>query len=111
MTNREFYTAIVNANLSDELNEFAQAALEKIDARNERAKVARVSKPTKAQIANAPLREKLIEMLGEGQLTASSAAPQLGISVQKCSAILRGIANDGICTAVDDKKGKIYKIG
>ena len=34
MTNREFYTAIVNSDLSDEMKAFASEAIEKLDARN-----------------------------------------------------------------------------
>ena len=110
MTKKEFYTIIANGNFDKELIEHATEQLEKMSIAAERAKVKRQSKPTKAQVANAPLREQLIVMLGEGPQTASAAAAVLGISVQKCSAILRGIAQDGICTVVDDKKGKIYKV-
>ena len=34
MTNREFYTAIVNSDLNDEMKAFATEAIEKLDARN-----------------------------------------------------------------------------
>ena len=111
MTKKEFFTAIANSNLSEDLINFANESLEKMTVAAERAKVRRQSKPTKAQVANAPLREKLIEMLNEGPQTASTAAPVLEISVQKASAILRGIEADGICTAEVTKNGKVYKIG
>ena len=35
MTNREFFTAIVSANVSDEITEFAKSALVKLDKKNE----------------------------------------------------------------------------
>ena len=53
MTNREFFNAIVNANLSDEITAHAKSALEKLD----NTLAARKNKPSKTQLANAPLIE------------------------------------------------------
>ncbi len=38
MTYREFYNAVLNANLSDEMNETAVEFLSKLDSRNEKRK-------------------------------------------------------------------------
>jgi len=110
MTKKEFYTIIANGNFDAELVAHANEQLEKMTIANERAKERRQSRPTKAQIANAPLREAIVELLGAENLTASVAAQKLGISVQKASAILRGIETDGICTAEVTKNGKVYSI-
>ena len=55
MTNRDFYTAISNGMMNDEVKAFAVAAIEKLDARN----TARKSKPSKTAEANAPIKEAL----------------------------------------------------
>ena len=110
MTNRDFYNAIINANVSEDLTTFAREAIEKMDARN----VKRTSKPSKTAIANAPIKEQLRTLVGEG-CTASDIAPKAEISVQKASALLRQMVADGVLTVEDvkmPKKGvvKFYKI-
>ena len=54
MTNREFYTAIVNSDLNDEMKAFATDAIAKLDARNAK----RASTPSKTQKEKAALIEK-----------------------------------------------------
>ena len=84
MTTREFYTAIQNANVDDALKEFAATAIQKMDEKNKK----RSSKPTKAQIENAPIKAAINEMLGSEPLTATQVAETLNISVQKASNLL-----------------------
>lgn len=110
MTNTEFYNAIIKAEINDELTAFASEKLTKIHLANERAKQRRKSRPTKAQVENAPLREKLEALLLEGETTAAAAGQALGISTQKASAILCGMQKDGVCVAAVGKHGKIYSI-
>ena len=38
MTNRDFYLAVISANISDELNQFALDSIAKLDHRNESRK-------------------------------------------------------------------------
>jgi len=92
MTNREFYTAIANANLSDEITAFATAAIEKMDATNEK----RRSTPSKTAIENQPLLDKIVgEILTAEPKTATDVAGELGVSVQKASALLRALVAEG----------------
>lgn len=91
MTNREFYQSIVSANISEELTAFAQSAIEKLDARNEK----RSSKPSKTAIANEPIKVAIVGFLGDKTMTASEVGAGVEITTQKASALLRQLVNDG----------------
>lgn len=108
MTNREFYNAIVTANLSDEMTEKAQALLAQIDARNEK----RASTPSKTAIANAPLKNAIVALFTDEvkTLTAPEVGAHLEVSTQKASALLRQMVEGGVLTAEEvkvPKKGKV----
>ena len=106
MTTREFYTAIQNANVDDALKEFAATAIQKMDEKNKK----RSSKPTKAQIENAPIKAAINEMLGSEPLTATQVAETLNISVQKASNLLWRMVEEGIAAAQEVRikgKGKV----
>lgn len=106
MTNREFYLAIQNANVDDALKEFAANAVQKLDEKNKK----RSSKPTKAQIENAPIKAAINEMLGSEPLTATQVAQELDITVQKASNLLRALVTDGVAIAQEihvKGKGKV----
>lgn len=106
MTTREFYTAIQNANVDDALKEFAANAIQKMDEKNKK----RSSKPTKAQIENAPIKAAINEMLGSEPLTATQVAEGLNITTQKASNLLRNLVTDGVATAQEvhiKGKGKV----
>lgn len=108
MTNREFYTAIVNANVNDELTAFAQTAIEKLDATNAR----KAEKLAEKRAEEAPLYEALVAVLTADPQTASDLAAQVeGItSVQKASSMLRKLVEAGKVTSVDLKvKGRKAK--
>lgn len=108
MTNRELYTAIVNANLSDEITEKAQSLLAQLDARNEK----RASTPSKTALANEPIKAAIIGLYTEEvkTLTASEVGTHLEISTQKASALLRQMVESGMLTVEEvkvPKKGKV----
>lgn len=112
MTNREFYNAVITANVNDEITEYATAALAKMDATNEK----RRNTPSKKAIENQPLIDQIVnEILTHEPKTASDVANEIGVSVQKASALLRAIVASGVATAEDvkvAKKGtqKAYKL-
>ena len=61
MTKREFLTAVSNGEMTDELKEFAAAEIEKMN----NSAAARAAKPSKAQLENAPLVDRIVnEILG-----------------------------------------------
>lgn len=103
MTNREFYEAIVNGTINDEVTAHAQSALEKMDATNEK----RRNTPSKTAIENQPLIDTIVGgILTAEPKTASDVAAELGVSVQKASALLRAIVADGKATVSDVKVAK-----
>ena len=104
MTNREFFTAIIESTVSDELRAFATAGIAELDRRN----ALRASKPSKTAIANAPIKEAIVTYLREhGQTTASTLATELGITTAKASALAIQLKREGrITTAKVKVKGK-----
>ena len=102
MTNREFFTAISNGTMNDEIVAHATAALEKMDAANE----ARKNKPSKTAIANAPVLEALTNALTADPQTAADLGAATGISTQKASSLLRQLVASGVAVSVDIKVPK-----
>ena len=104
MTKRDFYTAIINTEeLSEELRAYAASAIEKLDSANAK----RAAKPTKAQLENAPLIARIVEMLDSEPKTASDLCESMGVKVQKASALLRAAVKEGKANVIDVKvKGK-----
>ena len=92
MTKREFLNDVIavidgtsEVNVL-ELKEFAKAEIVKLDERNAN----RSSKPTKTQIENEPIKEKILEVLSTGErMVASAIAEKVEISTQKASALCR----------------------
>ena len=103
MTQREFYTAVINSAVSDELTAFATSAIEKLDARNAK----RASTPSKKSVANEPIKASIAEFLTDGAHLASEIAKGLELSTSKVSALCRQMVADGVLTVEDVKvKGK-----
>ena len=100
MTNREFYTAIVNGTLNDDVIAHASEAIVKLDERNAK----RSSKPSKTQIANEPIIKAIAEVLTSEPMRASEIAETLGISVQKASSLVKKV--DGVSVTDVKVKGK-----
>ena len=103
MTNREFYTAIVNGTLTEDVIAKAHEEIAKLDARNAK----RSAKPSKKSLENAPIKESIAEFLADGSHLASEIAKGLDLSVSKVSALCRQMVGDGVLTVEDVKvKGK-----
>lgn len=85
MTYREFYNAVINGEITEEMVEFAKGAVEKLDARNAK----RAERPSKKAVENEPIKAKIAEILTDTPQTASEIASKVEISVQKASALLR----------------------
>ena len=112
MTKREFFNEVIAVidGTSEvdvlELKEFAKAEIVKLDERNAN----RSSKPTKAQIENEPIKEKILEVLSTGErMVASAIAERLEISTQKASALCRQLVESKQLKVEDvkiPKKGK-----
>lgn len=112
MTKREFFNEVIAVidGTSEidvlELKEFAKAEIVKLDERN----ASRSSKPTKTQIENEPIKEKILEVLSTGErMVASAIAERLEISTQKVSALCRQLVESKKLKVEDvkiPKKGK-----
>ena len=103
MTNREFYTAIVNGTLTEDVIAKAHEEIEKLDTRNAK----RASKPSKKSLENEPIKASIREFLESGSHLASEIASGLNLSVSKVSALCRQMVGDGLLTVEDVKvKGK-----
>ena len=118
MTKREFLNEVIavidgtsEVNVL-ELKEFAKAEIVKLDERN----ASRSSKPTKAQIENEPIKEKILEVLSTGErMVASAIAEKVEISTQKASALCRQLVESGKLSVEEVKipkkgKQKAYRI-
>lgn len=106
MTNREFLNTIINANLSEEVTARAQEMLAQMDARNAK----RASTPSKVAVANAPLKQSIVKLISEKNMTAPEVGVALEVSTQKASALLRQLCEDGVLTSEEikvPKKGKM----
>ena len=110
MTNREFYTNIVNGVLTEAEKDFATAALVKMDETNAKRKEKNAEKPSKKAEENAPLVAEAITVLGTETKIAADVAAAMNISVQKASVILRQAVAEGKATVEDikiPKKGTV----
>ena len=103
MTNRDFFNAVIAANVDDELTAYAKAEIEKLDARNDK----RRNTMTKEQLANEDVKKDIVKGVGLGFHTASELAKGLELSTQKVSALCRQLVESGALVAKDVKvKGK-----
>lgn len=104
MTNREFYTAIVNGTINEEVIAHASEAIVKLDERNAK----RASKPSKKSLENEPIKESIANLLVDGNARlASEIASALELSVSKVSALCRQMVADEVLHVEDVKvKGK-----
>ena len=118
MTKREFLNEVIAVidGTSEvdvlELKEFAKAEIVKLDERNAN----RSAKPTKAQIENKSIKEKILEVLSTGErMVASAIAEKVEISTQKASALCRQLVESGKLSVEEVKipkkgKQKAYRI-
>lgn len=92
MTNREFFSAVLSANISAELNAHATEVLAKLD----NASVARKAKASEKRAEeNAPIVAQMqILLVGANEpMTAKQIADALGISTSKATALAKSIDN------------------
>lgn len=104
MTKREFFEAVMALeNVDSELVLFAENEINKMNERNAKRK----STPSKTAIANEPIKAQIVEVLTETPQSASEIAEKVGISTQKCSALLRQIENLTVTEIKVKGKGKV----
>lgn len=102
MTNREFFTAIINAGISDEVTAHAEAALTKLEETNAK----RVEKQAEKNAENMAAIKAVVAELTDKPQTATDMMGVTGESVQKTSYYLRTAAKMGLCEVTDVKVAK-----
>lgn len=105
MTQREFFSAVAESEVSEELIAYATAQIEKLDAKNAN----RSSKPSKKSIENEPIKAAILDLLTNEYQPAATIAAALDISTSKASALLRQLNTEGRIEVEDikiPKKGK-----
>ena len=107
MTQREFFTAIINSDVAEHLKDYAQTQIEKLDKRN----ATRSSKPNKTQLENEGIKKDILETLGEnGGMLASDIAKALDISTNKVASLCKQLIDDGKITVTEVKVPKRGKV-
>ena len=99
MTKRDFFTAIANGQITEELQTEAKAYLAKMDEALEKRK----HTLSKKQEENEGVKAAILEILGTEPKTATTVGEAMGISTQKASALLRQLVTDGKATVTDVK--------
>jgi hypothetical protein len=107
MTNREFFNAIIKANINPEVTEMATSLLTKLDEKNAKRK----NTETKEQKENKVLMGTILANLSAGVATsASTLGAILGVSTQKASALCVLLEKEGKVVVTEIKvkgKGKV----
>lgn len=107
MTRKEFFNAIITANINEELNEFAAAELEKMEAQRERAAEHR---RTAASSKNEPMKADFISFIIEnGATTANDLAARFEISTQRATGLAGSLVKEGRLAKSEVKIPKVGK--
>lgn len=99
MTKREFYVAIANGEMNDEVKATAAEYIAKMDEANEKRK----NTLSKKQEENEAIKTEILGHLDTEAKTATTIGELMGVSTQKASALLRQLVNDGKATATEVK--------
>ena len=108
MTIREFYQAVVEANINDELTTKATELIAALDARNEKRK----STETKEKKETAERRAAVLAFLKEQTepVTRDTIAGVLDIEPTKVSGACKGLVDAGLVTKSEVKVEKSRKV-
>lgn len=107
MTNREFYTAISNGEMNDELMAKAAELLEKMNETNAKRAQKVLEKKQAAEDEKAPIRKALLDAMGDEGMTASQLIEAAGLTdevkVASVPSLLKPFVLDGTVEKVDVK--------
>ncbi len=110
MTSREFFTAVIEGKINDEIKEFAQLQIEKLDSKNAKRKTTE----SKTQKENKDIKTSLLATMEKDKVYTASEVAGMEIkgitSTQKASALLRQMVETGTLTSEEVKvkgKGKV----
>ena len=105
MTIREFYTAISNGEMNDELMAKATELIEKINETNAKRAQKVLEKKQAAEDEKAPIRKALLDVMGDEGMTASQLIEAAGLDIKVASvpSLLKPFVLDGTVEKVDVK--------
>lgn len=107
MTNREFYTAISNGEMNDELMAKATELIEKMDEANAKRAKKVLEKKQVAEDEKAPVREALLNAMGDKGMTAAQLIEAAGLTdevkVASVPSLLKPFVLNGTVEKVDMK--------
>ena len=107
MTNREFYTAISNGEMNDELMAKATELLQKMNETNAKRAQKILEKKQAAEDEKAPIRKALLDAMGDEGMTASQLIEAAGLTdevkVASVPSLLKPFVLDGTVEKVDVK--------
>ena len=108
MTIREFYQAVIEANINDELTAKATELTTALDARNEKRK----GTETKEKKETAERRERVLAFLKEQTepVTRDTIAGVLNMEPAKVSGACKGLVNAGLVEKSEIKVEKARKV-
>ena len=94
MTNREFFTAIVSANINADLTNHALAEIAKLDKKNAKRKA------TEGEIKtdNKPIADAIIKALEGGTMISADLAKFIGQTTQKTNGVAGEMVKIGLLT-------------
>ena len=118
MTQREFYEAVIKANIEEDITAFAQAGIEKLDKTNEARKEKTAEKAAAKEAEKAPIREAIFAVITDTPKTASDliAEAEVDIKPQAIPSLIKPLVEAGKVDKVDipvKGKGKVrgYVLG
>lgn len=108
MTQRDFFTAVIAANLSAEMTAFAEGRIKHLDDVNSK----RTEKGTPKQRANAEVQANIIATIDKGvPFTGKQVAEKYGLTPPVATAICGKIVKAGYATVTKERvekgKGKV----
>ena len=94
MTNREFFNAIVKANIGEDITNHALAEIGKLDKKNAKRKA------TEGQIKdeNKPIAETILATLANGTMISAELAKAIGQTTQKTNGVAGEMVKLGMIT-------------
>lgn len=114
MTRREFFEAIINTNINDEMTEFAREALATMDKTNEKRRATMAAKAVEKAAAKEPIREAIFACLTDEPKTATMLIEESGVELkpQAMPSLLKPLVEAGRVTKGEVKvKGKGKQVG
>lgn len=110
MTSREFFNAVIEGNITDEIKDFAKSQIEKLDSKNAKRKTT----DSKTQKENKAIKTSLLATMEKDKIYTASEVAGMEIegitSTQKASALLRQLVEEGKLVSEEIKvkgKGKV----